>query len=214
MVPPTYHAFFSGCASVAGTLIGLLFVAISVSPHKDVGARAPLSFQVDAGVAFTTLLDALIVALVALLPNNDPADTMMILACAGISSTIGLTIIALQNWPARRHMWGLAILPVLGLLYVVQLLNGLDLSQQPADRDPIRRQAILLIVFFMIGIYRAWQMMGSRNAHAVAVLGRLVVRDADDEDGHGASPEPSPPGPLPGPAAGRVSHQTLPSNRQ
>jgi hypothetical protein len=46
MVPSTYHAYFGGCASVAGTLIGLLFVAISVSPHKDTGPRAPLSFLV------------------------------------------------------------------------------------------------------------------------------------------------------------------------
>ena len=60
MVPSAYHAYFGGCASVAGTLIGLLFVAISVSPHKDTGRRAPLSFQVQAGAAFTKLIDALV----------------------------------------------------------------------------------------------------------------------------------------------------------
>jgi hypothetical protein len=37
MVPIPYHAYFGGCAAVAGTLIGLLFVAISVSPHKQSG---------------------------------------------------------------------------------------------------------------------------------------------------------------------------------
>jgi hypothetical protein len=37
MVPTAYHAYFAGCASVAGTLIGLLFVAISLSPHKNIG---------------------------------------------------------------------------------------------------------------------------------------------------------------------------------
>jgi hypothetical protein len=45
MVPSAYHAHFGGCASVAGTLIGLLFVAISVAPRKDTGRRAPLSFH-------------------------------------------------------------------------------------------------------------------------------------------------------------------------
>ena len=73
MVPSAYNAYFGGCASVAGTLIGLLFVAISVSPHKHAGLQAPLSFRVQAGVAFTTLIDALAVALAALLPGSNLA---------------------------------------------------------------------------------------------------------------------------------------------
>jgi hypothetical protein len=87
MVPPAYHTFFGGCASVAGTLIGLLFVAISVSPHKHVGSRAPLPFQIQAGVAFTTLINALVIALAALLPGNNLGTAAAILAGAGISST-------------------------------------------------------------------------------------------------------------------------------
>jgi hypothetical protein len=78
MVPSAYHAYFGGCASVAGTLIGLLFVAISVSPHKDTGRRAPLSFQVQAGAAFTTLIDALVVALTALLPGTAVAGSRLV----------------------------------------------------------------------------------------------------------------------------------------
>jgi hypothetical protein len=194
MVPTAYHAFFGGCASVAGTLIGLLFVAISVSPHKDGGRRAPLSFQVQAGVAFTTLIDALVVALVALLPGNNLGDGIVILACAGISSTIGRTVLALRNWPARRHLWGLVIIPVLGFLYILQLLNGIDLLH-PTDPDPIHRQALLVIIFFVIAIYRAWQMIGVRDTHMAAVVGHLVrerrtsavVPDGDDEDGQVAS---------------------------
>jgi hypothetical protein len=63
MVPSGYHAFFGSCADVAGTLIGLLFAAISLSPGKDTGRQAPLGLQVQAAVAFTTLIDALVVAL-------------------------------------------------------------------------------------------------------------------------------------------------------
>ena len=78
MVPSANHAYFGGCASVAGTLIGLLFVAISASPHKDTGRRAPLSFQVQAGAAFTTLIDALVVALTALLPGTAVAGSRLV----------------------------------------------------------------------------------------------------------------------------------------
>ena len=47
MVPEAYHSFFSGCASAAGALIGLLFVAISVAPHKMAGERADVTFKLE-----------------------------------------------------------------------------------------------------------------------------------------------------------------------
>jgi hypothetical protein len=111
MVPTTYHAFLGGCAGVAGTLIGLLFVAISVSPHKHVGSRAPLAFHVQAGVAITTLIDALIVALVALLPGQNLGTATVILAGVGLSATIGLIVLSVHDWPGRRHLWGPVVVP-------------------------------------------------------------------------------------------------------
>ena len=103
MVPTAYHAFFGASTAVAGTLIGLLFVAISVSPHKHVGSQAPLAFQIQAGVAFTTLINALIVAVVALLPGQNLGIATVILSGAGISATIGLIILSLHDWPGRDH---------------------------------------------------------------------------------------------------------------
>ncbi|MGH2910437.1 MAG: hypothetical protein ACRDK8_14230 [Solirubrobacteraceae bacterium] len=65
----------------------MLFVAVSVSPHKHVGSRAPLTFQVQSAVAFTALINALIVAVVALLPGDNLGSTALILAGTGTSST-------------------------------------------------------------------------------------------------------------------------------
>ena len=50
MVPSSYHAFFSGSVSAAGALIGLLFVAISIAPHKLAGEQASTGFQIKAGL--------------------------------------------------------------------------------------------------------------------------------------------------------------------
>jgi hypothetical protein len=46
VVPVSFHDFFSGCATVAGALIGLLFVALSVSPEKLTGDDARAEHQV------------------------------------------------------------------------------------------------------------------------------------------------------------------------
>lgn len=66
MVPADYHEFFSGCATVAGALIGLLFVAISVSPHWPAPDAESTMFETRAGVAFAVLINTLVVALVGL----------------------------------------------------------------------------------------------------------------------------------------------------
>lgn len=174
MVPTTYHTFFGGCAGVAGTLIGLLFVAISVSPHKHVGTKAPLAFQVQAGVAFTSLINALVIALAALLPGNNLGTAAVILAGAGISSTVGMTVVSLRDRPARHHLWGLAIIPVLGVLYILQLHGGISLLLHPRNPNPVHFEALLVLIFFMIAIARAWQMIGARDTGLVAVVGDLV----------------------------------------
>jgi hypothetical protein len=159
---------------VAGTLIGLLFVAMSVSPHKDVGRRAPLNFQVQAAVAFTTLIDTLAVALVALLPGNSVGVAGVLLACAGISSTIGMAVLSLRDWPGRPHLGGLVIIPVLGVLYICQLLNGVNLSLNTRNTAAVHLQALLVIVFFIIAIARAWQMIGARNTRVTAMISDLL----------------------------------------
>jgi hypothetical protein len=174
MVPSTYHTFFGGCAGVAGTLIGLLFVAISVSPHKHVGSRAPLEFQVQAGVAITTLMNALIVALVALLPGQNLGTATVILAAVGLSVTTGLIVLSLHHWPGRRDLWGLVIIPVLGVLYALQLRSGIDLLQHPSNPGPVHFQALLVIIFFIVAIGRAWQMIGARHTGMLAAVSDLL----------------------------------------
>jgi hypothetical protein len=182
MVPNAYHAYFGGCASVAGTLIGLLFVAISVSPHKDIGRKAPLSFQVQAGVAFTTLMNTLVVALVALLPGNSLGAGAVILAFTGISATIGMAALSLRHWPPGRDLWGLLIIPALGVLYVLQLLNGLDMLRRPSDPSAVHFQALLVIVFFVIAIARAWQMIGARGTRLLAMVADLLQERSATSD--------------------------------
>jgi hypothetical protein len=49
----SFQVFFEAGAGVAGGLVGLLFVAISVMPHKMSGEGASTDFQVRAALAST-----------------------------------------------------------------------------------------------------------------------------------------------------------------
>ena len=86
MIPASFHDFFGSCATVAGALIGLLFVAISVSPGKLTGRSAEAEHQVKAGAAFSALVNTLVIALVAPLPGASFGTTVLTLAAAGLSA--------------------------------------------------------------------------------------------------------------------------------
>jgi hypothetical protein len=174
LVPHTYDAYFGACATVAGTLIGLLFVAISVSPHKDFGSRAPLSFQIQSAVAITTLTNALVIALLALLPGDNLGIPAVTLAGVGASSAIGMTVLSVRDWPGLRHARGLIVVPVLGCLYLPQLANGINMLLSPGDSNPVELQALLVVIFFAIAVARAWRMIGARDIRATTMVRELI----------------------------------------
>jgi hypothetical protein len=174
MVPGSYHAFFSGCASVSGTLIGLLFVAISMSPRSDASGKAPIGSQLQAAVAFAALVNALVVALVALLPGDNLGTVTVVLAGTGVSSALGLSVLSHRGRTGRRQVQELVIIAVLGVLSVLELLVGTDLVLRPRDPNPVRFLALLLVAFVVVAINRAWRMIGARNTRFVGVVSDLV----------------------------------------
>lgn len=175
MVPESYHSFFSGCVSVSGALIGLLFVAISVAPHKVRGDAAPTAFQVKSGVAFTSLINALVISLVALLPGNDLGGSGLAVSITGLSSAVGLLVLALRDAESasRRIRTAVRFAALLGL-FVVQLVNSIHLLSSPHDTSAVGTAAVLTIVCFLIAIDRAWELLGGSGSGMLSVFGQLV----------------------------------------
>ncbi|MGI8450190.1 MAG: hypothetical protein ACR2MP_24030 [Streptosporangiaceae bacterium] len=131
MIPVSFHDFFGSCATVSGALIGLLFVAISVSPGKLTGRSAEAEHQVKAGAAFSALVNTLVIALVALLPGASFSTTVLTLAAAGLSSTAGLAIVLWRAHKKRVNLSAVIMLAALLGLYGLQLANGLELGGSP-----------------------------------------------------------------------------------
>lgn len=170
VVPNTYHSFFSASASVAGALIGLLFVAISVAPHKMAGDRASVAFQIGAASAFAALFNTLIIALAALLPGENLGPAGVILSAIAISSVIGLAVLGLTARASRPQAPGLIRLATLFIVFVLQLLTALRMLSHAYDPGAIRTQAALSIALFVIAIDRAWELVGARESRLLPVL--------------------------------------------
>jgi hypothetical protein len=174
MIPDSYHPFFSGCASVAGALIGLLFVAISVAPHKIAGERAEVAFRVGAAAAFVALLNTLFVALSALLPGTNLPTTAALLASLGICSVTGLVVISLRSGGIRQNPAVLARLGALLVALTLQLASALSSFSGRRHGGTIHTQAILCLILFVIAINQAWRLLDPQGTRLIPLLLQLL----------------------------------------
>ncbi|HTZ30766.1 MAG TPA: hypothetical protein VMC83_42650 [Streptosporangiaceae bacterium] len=182
MVPAGYHDFFNGCASVAGALIGLLFVALSVSPAKLTGAESSAEHQVRAAAAFSALVNTLVVALSAMLPGTSLGDVGITLGCAGLATTSGLVVVLYREHQQKIGRGDIRMLAILLALYGLELANAVELGRSPHSAGGVSRQAWLAIFFFLFGIARSWQLAGARGISLASTVGRALDRGADESD--------------------------------
>jgi hypothetical protein len=193
VVPVSYHDFFGGCATVAGALIGLLFVAISVSPEKLAGDRASADHQVKAGAAFSALVNTLVIALVALLPGGDLGAASIALASTGLASTVGLIIFLWREHKEAIRVGQVSLLVLLVVLYGLQLANGIHLEASPRDLSSVDNQGVLSIVFFLFAIARAWQLVGARDTGLLSTVAGMAQRQVS-QGTHRTEDDQDPPG--------------------
>lgn len=156
--------FFTAAAAVAGTLIGLLFVAISVSPDRVLGPDASEAHIVRAAAALTAFTNALAIALFGLVPGFGVGGTATVVSILGLLFILGAVARAVPASRAKRVRLGdLGFLVGLLAVFVVQLIAGLALDRSAHDRGALQTICVLVIVCFLIGIARAWELVGGQR---------------------------------------------------
>ena len=177
MVPDTLHDFFVASAGVAGALVGLLFVAISIAADRLAAERAEAQLhRVRALAALGAFVDALVVSLVALLPGDGLGSAVLIVAAVGLL-LVGASLMSLLRTRQLRGRHLRESLFLVGLLVVfgLQLAQAVLLINRPDDTRVVGTIAVLVLVCFMVGIGRAWELVGAPS------LGALVHPGADAE---------------------------------
>ena len=179
------HEFFAASAGVAGALIGLLFVAISVAPERVLGPRAHEVHSVRAAATLTAFTNALAVSLFGLIPGFDPGSAATVVAVIGLLFIVGglrRLIPAMRSGEVR--FWEVSFLGGLAVVFVFQLIAGIHLDEHSRDHNSLQTICVLVVVCFLIGIERAWELVGGpRVGLWSALVGGRGEGDSGEEDG-------------------------------
>lgn len=156
----SYHDFFVASGGVAGALIGLLFVALSVATEpEDKGDRYAHRFR--GASALTSFMNALTISLFLLIPDMDAGWPVLVVGLIGLGF-LGRAIRELRAARAVHPPTWQDISALLGLFVVfgLQVYAGAHLLSDKDNTNPIETIAFLVVISYIIGISRAWQMIG------------------------------------------------------
>jgi hypothetical protein len=197
VVPADIHDFYAASAGVAGALIGLLFVAISVAGERL--ARAEASSQIPrlrAQGALTAFTNALAVSLYALIPDDSIGTASLVVAILGLLFVLASLLSLIRLRQVRATARDALFLFFLAAVFVWQLVSAINVILDPGDSNAVESIAMVVIICFIIGIFRAWDLIGGptigfRQEVVAMVRAERAERAKNGENGTGTAPSAS-----------------------
>ncbi len=182
MTPASLQSFFAASASVAGALIGLLFVAISVAHERLTAEDANQAHRVRASAALTSFTNALTISLFALtrVGIGWPAFVVGVLGLAFVLASLLSLLRARRSQP--RALRDALFLVGLVITFGLQLLYGLKVISRANDVSSVDGIAVLVIVCFLIGIARSWELIGGPSIGLGGEIAAIMRTRGDSHD--------------------------------
>lgn len=190
MIPASFVPFFSISAGAAASLIGLLFVAVSVAPARTVGKGAPISRRSVAENAFGALLNTFLISLIALAPSA-PLSLGVLAITGGTILSSGRSLILMLGRKRKEPSFTLVsalrqlVLPLSMLvIYILEFKWGVDVYHLARlNDDACGALATILITLEGLAIVRSWELIGAQRNNLFAWIGALDEPDEGDTPG-------------------------------
>jgi hypothetical protein len=194
----TYRDLFAAIATTSGALTGLLFVALSVAPRGVLVSGPSVVRQIRAAAALLAFNNALTVSLFGLVPGTNVGYPALVLGILGILFTAA-AIRSILSSPSTRNqqLRQIGLIGLLLLIFSTELVAGIVVLGDPASSNSLQAIGYALITSLIVGIARAWELVGGRDtgltASLIALAGRAPAPRAAAGPGVGSRPAPDDP---------------------
>jgi hypothetical protein len=179
----TYETLLPAIAACAAALIGLLFVAISVTGRRRPDDRPAVVEQVRAAAAILAFTNAITVSLFGLVPGNNIGYPATVVAVGGIFFTLaGTRSMFASRLPRRYWAQQLGFIAALLTTFAFELESGIKLLHNPRNNSAAELLCDLLIILLVIGIARAWELVGDRDTGILSSILALAGLDSNPDD--------------------------------
>jgi hypothetical protein len=187
----TYRDLFAAIATTAGALTGLLFVARSVAPRGGRVSGPAVVRQIRVAAALLAFNNALAVSLFSLVPGTNVGYPALVLGILGILFTAAAIRSVLSSRSTRnQQLRQIGLIGLLLLIFGTELVAGITVLAEPASSVSLQAIGYALITSMIVGIARAWELVGGRETGLTASIAALT--------GHAPAPRAAAdPGPAP-----------------
>src|ERR1700692_79271 len=104
MIPEAMVNYFVASTGAGAALVGLIFVAISLSPKETVMVGAAPERRAVAGSSFTALLNAFFISLSALNTSQNIAWNLLVMSLLGLLNSLLLCFLLFRQWKDWRSL--------------------------------------------------------------------------------------------------------------
>jgi hypothetical protein len=177
-----YRDLFVVIVTSAATLIGLLFVAISVSKSRS-QARSQVVREFRAAAALLAFTNPFTVSLFGLVPGTNIGFPAAIVGVIGVmfAAAGGRATLALPSHLQHRRPQATLIAALL-IVFVIQIVYGIKLIIDPHQGGTLATIGYVLIASLLIGIGRAWELVGDWGTGLFASIGLLIGHHHQPQD--------------------------------
>ena len=171
----TYRDLFVATAGAAGALTGLLFVALSVAPLRGPSAAHPVIRQVRVAAALLAFVNALAVSLFSLVPGTSVGYPAVVMGVIGtLFTAAAVRSIVSSDAPRQQQLRQLGLIILLLLIFGTELVGGVTLLADPGDSMAMQVISYAMVSSLIVGIARAWELVGDRDTGILASLAVLA----------------------------------------